>query len=79
MALGKNSPSYSSNYYSTVPVFIFVALCLVGLWIAMSPIAITNQSIGDSNVEAESKQDKEPQKSLIYIDIATNPIGNFVI
>ncbi|KAL5061046.1 hypothetical protein RYX36_032650 [Vicia faba] len=43
MALGKSSRGdgrNSSHYCSTVPVAVFVAFCLVGLWIAMSSIVL---------------------------------------
>lgn len=42
MALGKNSrveARKSSNYYSTISVVVFVAFCLLGIWIIMSSIA----------------------------------------
>ncbi|KAI5405825.1 probable methyltransferase PMT25 [Lathyrus oleraceus] len=49
MALGKNSRGgdgrNSSNYCSTVPVAVFVAFCLVGLWIAMSSIVPVQDSV----------------------------------
>ncbi|CAK8567477.1 unnamed protein product [Lathyrus sativus] len=49
MALGKNSRGgdgrNSSNYCSTVPVAVFVAFCLVGLWIAMSSLVPVQDSV----------------------------------
>lgn len=49
MALGKNSRGgdgrNSSNYCSTVPIAVFVAFCLVGLWIAMSSIVPVQDSV----------------------------------
>ncbi|CAI8598492.1 unnamed protein product [Vicia faba] len=48
MALGKSSRGdgrNSSNYCSTVPVAVFVAFCLVGLWIAMSSIVPVQDSV----------------------------------
>lgn len=49
MALVKNSRGgdgrNSSNYCSTVPVAVFVAFCLVGIWIAMSSIVPLQDSV----------------------------------
>lgn len=49
MALVKNSRGgdgrNSSNYCSTVPVAVFVAFCLVGIWIAMSSIVPLQGSV----------------------------------
>lgn len=48
MALGKNSRSEGknlSNYCSTVSVAVFVAFCLVGIWIVMSSIAPIQNSV----------------------------------
>jgi hypothetical protein len=49
MAPGKNSRGSegrnSSNYCSTVPVAVFVAFCLVGIWIAMSSIVPVQDSV----------------------------------
>ncbi|TKY74200.1 methyltransferase PMT24 [Spatholobus suberectus] len=67
MALGKNSRGEGrklSNYCSTVSVAVFVAFCLVGVWIVMSSIVpIQNsviqvsETINDvKNVASDSKQ-----------------------
>jgi len=49
MAIVKNSRGgdgrNSSNYCSTVPVAVFVAFCLVGIWIAMSSIVPLQDSV----------------------------------
>ncbi|PNY06294.1 putative methyltransferase PMT26-like protein [Trifolium pratense] len=49
MAPGKNSRGgegrNSSSYCSTVPVAVFVAFCLVGIWIAMSSIVPIQDSV----------------------------------
>ncbi|KEH35375.1 methyltransferase PMT26-like protein, putative [Medicago truncatula] len=49
MALVKNSRGgdgrNSSNYCSTFPVAVFVAFCLVGIWIAMSSIVPLQDSV----------------------------------
>lgn len=60
MAPGKNSRGDGrnlSNYCSTVPVAVFVAFCLVGIWIVMSSIVPVQDSVmqvSDTIIEVQN-------------------------
>ncbi|KAH1125449.1 hypothetical protein GLYMA_06G119400v4 [Glycine max] len=65
MALGKNSQGKGrklSNYCSTVSVAVFVAFCLVGVWIVLSSIVpIQNSVIQVSETETINDDTKKSQ------------------
>ncbi|CAL1379800.1 unnamed protein product [Linum trigynum] len=56
----RRQPPASNNYYSTVPIVVFVALCLVGVWMMTSSSNIPGQNV-DMHVQETDKNDVKDQ------------------
>ncbi|KAK1371222.1 putative methyltransferase PMT26 [Heracleum sosnowskyi] len=72
MAIGKYSRvdgRKSTNYCSTATIVVFVALCLVGVWMLMSssvdPVQKTDLSSQDSNTDFSSQDSKADLKEKV--------------
>ncbi|GKV21561.1 hypothetical protein SLEP1_g31531 [Rubroshorea leprosula] len=76
MALGKytridNNRRSSSTYCSTVTIVVFVALCLVGIWIMTSSSVVPVQN-GDDNPQEKKSEVKEEGTQVITESSGSN-------